>query len=266
MRFSVVVIIGLFAAGLMVSTPRSVDSEECYPTYLNYCQHWGRADAGEVIVGIKYYNIDPALVASVAAEWSRSPVMDLRVVGPATYESCLWTQNFEAGVISVCGDGNYGECCPMGWIGSFINDSYPVLPQHITGASVHVVSYYGPEKMRHSLCHEIGHALGLNHPTVVTPGCMGGGSTVNGDTLPWQCPDARDFELLAALYAHIDGFSTAAPVGAGIPGVLYCGVAPSPTPTATPSPTVTASPTPTVTPTPTPCTPPSSKRCRQSPR
>ena len=65
----------------------------------------------------------------------------------------------------------------------------------------------------HVMCQEMGHVYGLNHTS--TDGtsqqtCMDYSTSVNS-----QWPNAHDYEQLAAMYAHTDGYDTATIGGTG---------------------------------------------------
>lgn len=191
-------------------------------------KHWGTNGEDTTIGIVVNEPFDPQWVANVAASWSVSSAFDLVVVGMGDGSHCVDDHNPGRtwGYIELCpwesggGGGTGWTWCVQADI-QLCND--PHLDDLVGAYVVFMHPPAGfPDADQRILCHELGHALKLNHG--------GGGCVDNAST----CPSVTDIEHLDALYAHTDAYVTSLPaVGA------YVGVNPCVVPTATPTPTPT---------------------------
>ncbi len=145
------------------------------------------------------------------AEWSSpvstdiADVLDMSITSANDKASLRKRCSIVTGKLRVC-NSSYG---PTGWVGlatigidtsnhivagtAKVNDSYPQA-WAIEGFKNHV------------MCQEVGHVLGLNHTSV-------DGSSQNtcmdySTSLTSQSPNLHDYQVLASIYAHEDGYNS----------------------------------------------------------
>ena len=178
-------------AAAIAAAPASADHAWGY--------HWARAaNPFTVTLGSNLNGSWPGYLSLASADWSASSALDTAIVAGAGRKKC----GAVAGRVEVC-NGRYGF---NGWLGL---TSVWASGDHISQATVKVNdSYfnsatYGTADWRRSvLCHEVGHTLGLDHPSedpaVDLDTCMDYSSSPN------TVPNAHDFAELEAIYAHLD--------------------------------------------------------------
>jgi hypothetical protein len=188
------VALGIFAiTALLSAVPASASH-----SWGNY--HWARTrNPFPVQLGNNLDSRWSPYLEAVAADWSASSVLDTPVTagryGPG---ACGWT----AGRVEVC-NGAYGQ---TGWSGfariGLTSDG------HITQGQVQVNDTYARSDtgMRHVMCQEVGHTLGLGHTSEDGSSqntCM----DYSGSRTSTR-PNGHDYDQLEAIYAHLDSTTT----------------------------------------------------------
>jgi hypothetical protein len=248
--------------------------------------HWAHGESPARIGVMVAGDLDRQLIANVVAEYDKLENIEIGVVAetPTAEECAINPVNIRYGYIAVCrweftsgGHSSKGACGFEGWAATD-----PRCQNHrgFSRLDLPRANYpYYPNM----ICHELGHALGLDHGG---NGCMTTHGWANRNL--GYCPGSIDMGELEALHAHDDGYVPNYTVGPFVEvGQDYGCPAPpfydtgsgqewtvTPTPQATPIPPTntpqppTATPipltnTPTSVPTPTPCLPANAQRCRR---
>jgi hypothetical protein len=143
--------------------------------------------------------------------WSLSPVTS-GALGPSPYLSLSTRAGGQPGNEVEIYDGPYGT---NGWVGQATLESVD-SEGHISEATIQLnTSYSLTQSEKHAvLNHEVGHTLGLAHEsgTVMCPVLCG-----------IENPVSHDYEVLASVNAHLDGYDTtfgapaeAPPIGSSV--------------------------------------------------
>ena len=118
-------------------------------------------------------------------QWSRSPSVELHLVRCSNPAADVDVRS-----------RNYGYTPLGGWFKAW-NDA----SGHYARAQVRFNKYWikrqSERRLRHTVCHELGHSLGLDHREGATS-CMRTGA----DITPSPRPHPHDFEQLRLLYSH----------------------------------------------------------------
>lgn len=170
--------------------------------------HWARtANPLTLKLGDNLSSAWTGYLVTTSYDWSLSSVLDTIIVpGRATSRTCKPT----LGQAEIC-NAKYGR---TGWRGVA---SVWASGDHITQGTVRVNDYYfntaewnTPARRNLVMCQEVGHVLGLAHQdedrTNLPSGtCM----DYSNDAEPDQHPNLHDYEMLEAIYAHLDTTNTA---------------------------------------------------------
>ena len=196
------------AALLLAATPASA-------THSWAGLHWPRATTLNIRLGDNVNWAWDAYLPVASADWTKAVTIDTTVIqGYRSPYSCQPTY----GRVEVC-NYRYGY---NGWLGIA---SVWTSSGHIAQATVRLndtyfasASYNTPAWRRFVMCQEIGHTFGLDHQdethTNTNLGsCMdytrdpSGRLNTNG-TLSNEHPNAHDYDQLALIYSHTDGWQS----------------------------------------------------------
>lgn len=166
--------------------------------------HWGRKQSEfRVKAGNNVNGGWNSLLRTAISQWNKSDVVTIKESsGRSNPQNCRET----VGRIEVC-SGNYGKS--EGWLGLtrlFFRRG------HIEAATVQMndsyfqdssSQYFNQDARRHTICHELGHAIGLDH--VDTRSCMNNSQYA---VFNYIKPINKDFRQLARIYKHKDSVQT----------------------------------------------------------
>jgi hypothetical protein len=209
------VVIGLLAASLLVGelvpgtgvglAPGPVAAQSAAP------YHWARHHTPfRLRVGDNVGGEWNGYLRAALEAWNGNETITLLAVeGSTDPEACAPV----AGTVQVC-DGWYGT--QTGWLGLtriYFNQS----GDHIDAATVQLNNaflfaaqsrYNSDAARRHTICHELGHTLGLDHPE--TSSCMNDSQHAIFTNV---APLDDDFRQLRRIYEHADATRTVARAG-----------------------------------------------------
>jgi hypothetical protein len=171
--------------------------------------HWARtANPFTVRLGDNVSSSWDSYLRTAASDWTRSSVLDTRVVGGRAGSGCAPT----SGRVEVC-SGQYGN---TGWLG--VAQVWLVSGTHITRGTVRLNdSYFSQPRYNnaserlHVVCQEVGHTFGLDHQSTTGASlntCMDYYVNTSSSDTRSTHPNAHDYDELALIYAHLDSTRT----------------------------------------------------------
>lgn len=164
--------------------------------------HWARAKSPfTLVVKNNLPSIWTHFVEQAVVQWTRSTVLDLALqVSPNPKDlGCVG----EKGFVTLCESYNENS----GWLG--LTQNMIDMEGHITMSVVMMNAYYfqmiqfnNNVSRHHVACHEIGHALGLQHQGeggISTASCMDTSLSPSSTV-----PNMQDYVSLFNIYNHVD--------------------------------------------------------------
>ncbi len=168
---------------------------------------WARSANLNLAIGDNLSAAWKPYLAPATAAWSIDPIIDMTpVAGKATTPACAPVY----GTVQVC-NGAYGFNGWLGYTNVWLSSGYIVMANVRLNDSYFASAKYNTTAWREmTICHELGHSLGLDHANSVKTNANLGtcmdytndptGLTSNGP-LANVTPYGGDFAGLAALYA-----------------------------------------------------------------
>ena len=168
--------------------------------------HWGRKTTQFTLqVGDDVDGVWNKFLGNAIQDWNKNDTVTLKQVSGGTgAQNC----NATTGMVEVC-NWKYGT--QEGWLGLtrlFFNDK----GDHVDAATVQLNDsffeqnngqYNSDAARRHTICHELGHTMGLDH--VTTGSCMNDSQSAVFNNLT---PTSKNFKKLAQIYDHKDSSVT----------------------------------------------------------
>lgn len=170
--------------------------------------HWARKSTPFTLrAGNNMSGAWNSLLRNAISEWNKGDVVILKdVAGDSGAQNCAARK----GTVQVC-NWKYGT--QEGWLGLtrlYFNDA----GDHVESATVQMNDsffeqnggqYNSDAARRHTICHEMGHAIGLDH--VDTTSCMNNSQYA---VFNYVKPINKDYKQLARIYQHKDSTTTVA--------------------------------------------------------
>lgn len=170
--------------------------------------HWARTTPSFTLqLGDNVTSTWDSYLRAASTDWSTSNVLDTTVVAGKGGTSC----KAQTGRAEIC-NKKYGN---NGWLGLA---QIWISGEHITKGIVKMndtyfskTAYNKPSWRALVLCQEIGHIFGLDHQDESFDNAnLGSCMDYTSDPNPNQHPNAHDYEMLEAIYAHLDTTTTVA--------------------------------------------------------
>lgn len=169
--------------------------------------HWARTQNPFTLkLGDNVSTVWDAYLATSSTDWSASSVLDTTVVAGKTNPRVC---RAVSGRVEVC-NASYGN---NGWLGiaqiSILNSHILLGTVKLNDTYFNTAGYNTPEWRNAVMCQEIGHTLGLSHVdedfgNVPLGTCM----DYSADPTLNQHPNQHDYDMLSAIYAHLDSSTT----------------------------------------------------------
>lgn len=172
---------------------------------------WARTGLLEIKVGNNLTSVWQPYLATATSQWSASPIIDMVVVAG---KSRLPTCSAVFGTVQVC-NTNYGANGWLGYTNVWTSGGFVVQ------ATVRLNDYYfsngkysAPEWRSATVCHELGHSIGLDHgdasrTNANTGSCLDTSNDATGrlgtnGTLANIAPMDSDLTNLSGIYATLN--------------------------------------------------------------
>ena len=169
--------------------------------------HWARqSNTFTLQVGSNLDGPWPGILRDVVSDWNKNETVTFSIVGGGTNpQEC----RPNTGRVEVC-NWRYGT--QEGWLG-LTRLYFNAAGDHIESATVQMndsffdtaSEYNNDAARRHTMCHEIGHTVGLDH--VSTESCMNDSQSAVFNNV---APVNKDFNQFARVYSHTDSTTTVA--------------------------------------------------------
>lgn len=190
-------------AGVLALTAIPARGDHAWGSY-----HWPRSSNPVTIeLGDNVSSAWDGWLAEASSDWSQSAVLETPVAEGKAKRNCRPGD----GRVEICND-HYGN---NGWLGIaqiWVSGDHIVKAVAKMNDTYHDTFPYDQDGWRDLvMCQEVGHTFGLGHQDESFANenlgsCMDYTSDPDG-TPPNRAPDSHDFEVLEALYGHLDGGS-----------------------------------------------------------
>jgi hypothetical protein len=197
-----ILIVAFVFLGLVAALVSTAEANHSWGSY-----HWARtSNPFNLRLGDNVSTNWDSYLRAASADWSQSNVLNTTVVtGSTNPKNCRAV----AGQVEVC-NSKYGN---NGWLGIA---TIWANGNHITQGTVKMndtyfatAKYNTPAWRQFVICQEIGHTFGLDHQDEVFDNTnLGTCMDYTNNPSSNQHPNAHDYEMLEAIYSHLDSSST----------------------------------------------------------
>ena len=204
-RLAQQIVVATFVVALLLAPLASLAPTAATPNSGSF--HWGRQSSQFTLqVGSNLSGPWPGILNKVVSDWNKNDTVTFSVVGGGTNpQEC----RPNTGRVEVC-NWRYGT--QEGWLG-LTRLYFNAAGDHIESATVQMNDsffdtanqYNNDAARRHTMCHEMGHTIGLDH--VGTTSCMNDSQSAVFNNVE---PINKDFNQLERIYGHSDSTTTVA--------------------------------------------------------